>query len=210
MSPRAYQLGKRQQQVDLLRRDVVDAARLLLGETKGYAEFTIDAVAKRAGVARATVYYQFDSKVGLLQAVCDGLAEGGRLGDIEAAFSQPDPMESIRIVICCFARLWDFDRTAMRRLRSLARLEPEVGAVIEERDERRRGIIRVFVDKLGTASDKSEGDKLVRVLTTLTSFETFDALARPPQTMVTATAEILELSEALIRQQPTHLIVEGG
>jgi AcrR family transcriptional regulator len=210
MSPRSYQLGKRQQQVDMLRRDVVDAARLLLGETKSYAEFTIDAVAKRAGVARATVYYQFDSKVGLLQAVCDALAEGGRLGDLEAAFSQPDPMESIRIVICCFARFWDFDRMAMRKLRSLARLEPEVGAVIEERDDRRRGIIGVFVDKLCTASDKSEANKLVRVLTTLTSFETFDSLARPPQTMVTATAEILELSDAAIRRQPTRLIVEGG
>ena len=49
------------------------------------------------------------------------LPAGGRLGDIEAAFSQSDPIESIRIVICCFARFWDFDRTAMRRLRSLAR-----------------------------------------------------------------------------------------
>jgi hypothetical protein len=87
----------------------------------------------------------------------------------------------------------------MRRLRSLARLEPEVGAVIEERDERRRAIIRVFVDRLCTASDESEGNKLVRVLTTLTSFETFDTLAPLPQTLVTATAEVLELSEAAIR-----------
>ena len=148
MSPRPYQLGKRQDHVDLLRQRVVDAARSLLGEAPGYSEFTIDAVARRAGVARATVYYQFDSKVGLLQAVCDSLAAGGRLWDIEAAFAEPDPMESIRIVIRCFARFWDFDRTAMRRLRSLAGLEPEVEAVIEERDDRRRGIIEVFVDRL--------------------------------------------------------------
>jgi hypothetical protein len=147
------------------------------------------------------VYYQFNSKVGLLEAVCDSLAVGGRLGDIEAAFSQADPMESIRIVIRCFARFWDFDRTAMRRLRSLARLEPEVGAVIEERDNRRRGIIEVFVDRLFTDPGLSEASRLVRVLTTITSFETFDALARPPETAATATAEIIELAEAAIQRR---------
>jgi AcrR family transcriptional regulator len=199
MSPRSYQLGKRQHRVDLVRQGVVDAGRLLLGDARSYSEFTVDSVAKRAGVARATVYYQFDSKVGLLAAVCDSLAAGGRLGDIEAAFSQSDPMESIRIVICCFARFWDFDRTAMRRLRALARLEPEVGALIEERDNRRRGIIEVFVDRLFTDPGLSEASRLVRVLTTLTSFETFDALARPPETLPSATAEIMALAEAAVQ-----------
>ncbi len=200
MSPRPYQLGKRQDHVDLLRQRVVDAARSLLGEAPGYSEFTIDAVARRAGVARATVYYQFDSKVGLLQAVCDSLAAGGRLWDIEAAFAEPDPMESIRIVIRCFARFWDFDRTAMRRLRSLAGLEPEVEAVIEERDDRRRGIIEVFVDRLFVGPGSPAARKLVRVLTTLTSFETFDALARAPETATTATEVIMGLAEAAVRQ----------
>jgi AcrR family transcriptional regulator len=199
MSPRSYQLGKRQHRVDLLRQDVVDAGQSLLGQVTSYSEFTVDSVAKRAGVARATVYYQFHSKVGLLQAVCDSLAAGGRLGEIEAAFSQTDPMESIRIVIRCFARFWDFDRTAMRRLRSLAGLEPEVGAVIDERDNRRRGIIEVFVDRLFPRPGSSEASRLVRVLTTLTSFETFDALARPPETAATATANIVDLAEAAVQ-----------
>ena len=201
MSPRSYQLGKRQHRVDLVRQGVVDAGRSLLGEARSYSEFTVDSVAKRAGVARATVYYQFNSKIGLLQAVCDSFAAGGRLGDIEAAFSQPDPMESIRVVIRCFAQFWDFDRTAMRRLRSLARLEPEVGAVIEERDNRRRGIIEVFVDRLFTDLGLSEADRLVTVLTSLTSFETFDALARSPETVATATAEIIELAEAAVQRR---------
>jgi AcrR family transcriptional regulator len=203
MSPRSYQLGKRQDRVDLLRQGVVDAGRSLLSEARSYSEFTVDSVAKRAGVARATVYYQFSSKVGLLQGVCDSLAAGGHLGDIEAAFSQSDPMESIRIVICCFARFWDFDRTAMRRLRSLSRLEPEVGAVIEERDNRRRGIIEVFVDHLCAGPGLSEPSSLVRVLTALTSFETFDTLARPPGNMATATAEIIELAEAAVQLRTT-------
>jgi AcrR family transcriptional regulator len=198
MSARPYQLGKRQRRVDELRQEVVKAGRKLLGEVRSYSEFTVDAVAERAGVARGTVYYQFTSKVGLLEAVCDTLAAGGLEG-IEAAFSQSDPVESIRIVVRCFARFWDFDRIAMRRLRSLARLEPEVGTVIEERDNRRQGILEVFVDRLSTDLGLGETDRLVRVLTALTSFETFDALAQPPETVATATAEIVALAEAAVR-----------
>jgi AcrR family transcriptional regulator len=200
MCPRSYQLGKRRAQVDELRERVVDAARSLLGEAASYSEFTIDAVAARADVARATVYYQFDSKTGLIQAVCDALAAGGRLEEVEAAFAERRPLESIRIVVRCFARFWDFDRNAMRRLRSLARLEPEVGAVVDERDDRRRRIIAVFADRLRAGSDTSEASDLTRVLTALTSFEMFDALAGPPETMAKATDEIISLAEAAVRR----------
>ena len=198
MSPRPYQLGKRQESVDELRERVVDAARSLLGETRSYSEFTIDSVANRANVARATIYYQFDSKIGLVQAVCDALAVGGRLEDIGAAFAEPDPMESIRIVIRSFARFWDFDRTAMRRLRSLARLEPEVGELVNERDDRRRRVIEVFVDRLGGDPGRQPGSDLVRLLTVLTSFEMFDALADPPRTVVAAADDVIGLAEAAV------------
>ena len=68
MSPRPYDLGKRRDQVDDNRRRVIDAARALLTEATTYTAFTIDAVAARAGVARATVYYQFGSKTGVLRS----------------------------------------------------------------------------------------------------------------------------------------------
>ena len=64
MSPRQYQMGKRREQVDESRRRVLDAARALLREGGSYTAFTVDAVAKRADVARATVYYQFGTKTG--------------------------------------------------------------------------------------------------------------------------------------------------
>ena len=76
MSPRPYNLGKRQEIIDQGRQQVLAAARSLLAEPGGLA-FTVDAVARRADVARATVYYQFGSKSGLLEAVCDHLADLG-------------------------------------------------------------------------------------------------------------------------------------
>ena len=82
MSPRPYQLGKRQDQIDESRQRVINAARALLAEATSYTNFTVDAVAKRADVSRATVYYQFESKTGLLEALCDALAEAGHMSDL--------------------------------------------------------------------------------------------------------------------------------
>jgi AcrR family transcriptional regulator len=171
MSPRPYDLGRRQAQVDANRRRVLDAARELLGDATAYTGFTVDAVARRADVARATVYYQFGSKTGLLEALCDDLAERGgmeRLADADA-FAEADAARALDRFIAAFGRFWSADREVTRRLRALARLDPEVAGVIEARDERKRAGLRVL------AGEKS--DESVRVLDALTSFETFDALA---------------------------------
>jgi len=75
MSPRPYRLGRRKAAVENTRARILAGARDVLGE-HGFAGFTIDAVADRAGVARMTVYYPFDSKGALLDALLDALAAG--------------------------------------------------------------------------------------------------------------------------------------
>ena len=91
MSTRRYELGQRQAVIDESRRRVLDAARELLAGPGGYQAFTVDAVARRADVARATVYYQFRSKTGLLEALCDDLAGSGETSDLPGAFTEADP-----------------------------------------------------------------------------------------------------------------------
>jgi|GEM_PF-167161 len=197
MSPRPYQLGKRQDQIDESRRRVIDAAQTLLAEATNYAAFTVDAVAKRADVSRATVYYQFDSKTGLLEALCDALADAGQMSDLAAAFMNPDPVEAMRTFITCFGRFWDVDRLVMRRLRALAALDQEVGLVISARDERRRSGLEVLVVRLGEQHLLAvETDLAVRMLYTLTSFETFDALAADSQALTEVTGVVFSIAEA--------------
>ena len=84
-----------------------------------YPDFTVDAVARRADVARATVYYQFGSKAGLLEAVCDDLAESGGMAGLADAFADPDPRAALHRFIDVFARFWAADPPVMRRLRAL-------------------------------------------------------------------------------------------
>ena len=198
MSPRSYQLGARRVQIDDSRRKIIDAARALLTESTSYTTFTVDAVAKKADVARATIYYQFESKIGLIEAVCDALAEDGQMSELASAFMNPDPIEALTIFIACFARFWNSDRLVMRRLRSLARLEQEVGGVISDRDERRRSGLVVLVERLSDQHFLTvEPDRAVQILFTLTSFESFDSLAADNMSMTEVEGEILAMAETI-------------
>jgi AcrR family transcriptional regulator len=198
VSPRPYQLGARQVQIDDSRQKVIDAARALLIESTSYTTFTVDAVAKRADVARATIYYQFESKIGLLEAVCDALAEDGQMSELANAFTNPDPIEALSIFIACFARFWNSDRLVMRRLRSLARLEQEVGGVISARDERRSSGLVTLVARLSEQHFLNfEPDRAVQILFTLTSFETFDSLTADNLSMTEVQDEILAMAETI-------------
>lgn len=203
MSPRPYNLGKRQDQVDHVRHQVLGAARSLLRETASYTAFTIDAVARRADVARATVYYQFGSKTGLLEAVCDALAADGRMSELAIAFADPDPLSALAGFVTCFGRFWAADRLVIRRLRALGALDPEVGTVIAARDQRRRDGAAVLAGRLSDAGLTGVGAaEAARILFALTSFETFDALARTDQDLADITPDVLRLARLALRDWP--------
>ena len=200
VSPRPYNLGKRREPIDQGRQQILTAARRLLAGTPNYTGFTVDAVARQADVARATVYYQFGSKAGLLEAVCDSLAEAGQMSELAGAFTERDPVEALRRFTGCFGRFWGADRAAMRRLRALAALDPDVGAVIAARDRRRREGLTVLAGRLAGASVLATGTShAVPVLFMLTSFETFDTLAGPDQELTAVVPDVLRLAEAALR-----------
>ncbi|MEU6232520.1 helix-turn-helix domain-containing protein [Kitasatospora sp. NPDC047058] len=169
MTPRAYRMGQRQADVDETRARITDAARAQLA---GTGTLSLDAVAKRADVARATVYYQFGSKTGLLEAVCDALAAQGGMARLAEAFIHPEPWPAVDLFVEVMGGFWAVDRVCTRRLRALAALDEEVGRVIGERDARRRGGAEVLAARLDGAPEDAAA-----LLFVLTGFETFDALA---------------------------------
>jgi AcrR family transcriptional regulator len=156
----------------------------------GYQAFTIDAVAREAGVARMTVYYQFGSKVGLLEGLCDALAQRGGIEQLGPAFCQPKALDALAEFIAVFGRFWGSDRLVIRRLGALTELDPDIKQTLLGRNERRREGARMIVRRLSEEHGRPAAeafDEMVEVLLTLTSFQTFDSLAgktRSPEEVV--------------------------
>lgn len=192
MSPRPYKLGQRQLATDQTRIRIVAAARELLADENGPPGFTVDAVARQAGVARMTVYYQFQSKRGVLEALFDDLANRGLMPHLGPVFHEPVPARALDGLIGAFAAFWNSDRIVLRRARALVALDPEMADSIRARDERRREHLRKIVERLFAEKQQKGQEKgretgtgtmpadalpsVVDVLHMLTSFETFDAL----------------------------------
>jgi AcrR family transcriptional regulator len=209
VSPRPYRLGGRQSAVDETRRRVVAALYDLLDQDDGYRPVTVDAVARRADVARATVYYQFGSKTGLIEALCDWLSERGRMSELRTVFAERDPDVSLERLITIFGHFFATDRLVLRRLRALAVLDTEVGAVMTARDERRRRGVTTLVDRFAERRRTEERTETpmdraaaVRLLLMVTSFETYDALAGTDQSPADVVDSVLRLAYAALDEAP--------
>lgn len=148
MSPRPYKLGQRQAATEQTRARIIQVARELLIAPDGFANFSIETVARQADVARMTVYHQFGSRSGLLEALCDSLASSGGMQQLANAFRQPDPLEALTQYILTFGGFWDVDRLVMRRLRALAALDPDFEQLMSTRDEWRHKGLRVIAQRI--------------------------------------------------------------
>lgn len=175
---RAYRLGQRQAAMDEKRRQILLAARALILSEQALAGFSVDGVAKQAGVARATVYNQFGNRTGLLEALFDELAAQGGMPSLAQVFQQADPVAALDAFIRVFGGFWASERLLIRRLHALAVLDPGLRTADGDRNQRRRMGLRRLVGQLrGTAADEA----LVSQLYALTSFAFFDQLAGQEQ-----------------------------
>jgi AcrR family transcriptional regulator len=204
MSPRPYNSGQRQVHTEQTRLRIIHAARELLMAPDGYSRFSIEAVARQADVARMTVYYQFGSKIGLLEALSDYLAANGGLEQLPTAFCRTEPLEALEAYINIFSHFWETDRMVIRRLLALTALDPDFAQVIQARNERRlegtHVIVRRFVEKCGPLGSESF-DEVVRVLYTLLSFESFDTLAGPARSIEEVAPVMFKLAQSALQMQ---------
>lgn len=173
-------MAQRRLTTDQTRASILTAARELLANPCGISAFTMEAVAKQARVARMTVYYQFQSKRGLVEALFEDVARRGNAAGVKEAFREHDPRDALQEFVTRLAQFWSSDRLIIRRLRHVAALEPDIHEVLRARDDRRRHGLRIILQRWFREQGRAnpdELDELVHVLQTLTSFETYDQLA---------------------------------
>ena len=182
MSPRAYRMDKRHVARDLTRARILDAARDLLTDD-ATRHLSMDAVARRADVSRLTIYYQFGSRAGLLEALYDHLATRGNIQRTAEVFQASTPSMALGIMVSTFVGFWSTDPSAVRRLRAMAVLDGEIQRGMRARDARRVHLAReILKQATHTIRVDAQQAQAAEVLGMLTSFETYDTLARSGQT----------------------------
>ena len=136
---RPYRSDRRQQQAEATRERIVGCARELF-LTAGFGATTIGRIAQSAGVAPPTIYAAFGSKQGLLLALLDDMARRADRPGFEQAMRETagDPRRQLAEAIAFNLRFFDRNIALISLMRTVSGVEPEVAAVWDEGEARRR------------------------------------------------------------------------
>jgi AcrR family transcriptional regulator len=173
-------LGRRQEAAERTKLRVLAAAKKFLTSREAAHGFSVDAIARRAGVTRATIYNGFKSKTGLLGELYDCFASRAALRErIGLAFRAGSLSTAVRRIVAAYCHLWARNRLLIRRLHALA--DVDAGFSRADRGEWRRSaltdLIAQHADELGPGAARKRPE-VVDLLHMLTSFESYDDMAR--------------------------------
>jgi AcrR family transcriptional regulator len=162
------------------RRELVDAthARILgaaarLSRERGVGRFSMDELAREAGVARATVYEHFRSKRAVLDELTSRTARDVSPGDVTEG-APGEPLSVLRSALRTTCRHWAENEAAATEARTLAAI---TGAA-RSGDLVPAGLNKVVdaLDRTGHLRNHWGRDEAVAALSVLTSFETYERL----------------------------------
>lgn len=159
------------------RERIIAAGAKLLRKDASIVNFSLEMVAKAAGVTRLTVYNQFGSRRGLLEAVFDDIAREGGLFELAEVMTMADPRAALDRVVAIFCAFWSHD-PAIGGLNQAVATDPEFGDSLVERNERRRELLTALVSRIaGKPAAKHAVQDAVDLIFVLTSYPSFAALS---------------------------------
>ncbi|WP_027544916.1 TetR/AcrR family transcriptional regulator [Bradyrhizobium sp. WSM2254] len=177
MPKRSYVSSVRASAAAETRERIIAAGARLLRKDASIANFSLDVVAKAAGVTRLTVYNQFGSRRGLLEAVFDDIARQGGLFELADAMALPDPRAALDRVVAIFCTFWAHD-PAIGGLNQAIATDPEFGNALVARNERRRELVTGLVTRITESrAAKRAVQDAVDLIFVLTSYPTFATLS---------------------------------
>jgi AcrR family transcriptional regulator len=176
---RAYRSPKRDSAAQKTRARIISAANRQLRSVKGLQSLSLESIAAQAGVTRLTVYNQFGSRRGLLEAVFDDVAFRGGLYRIPEAMAEKDARVALQRLVAIFCDFWYFNRRMLGQIIGAGMADPRLELAIRARNERRRKLLAIIVNRLEGTGQAPPGsvDEVVDVLFVLTSHAVFAGLA---------------------------------
>jgi AcrR family transcriptional regulator len=179
MATRKYEQTLRAESAEATRRRILDALEERLREAPT-EPVTMEDIARRAGVARTTVYLVFDSRAGLFDALATDLWNRAGLPNLTDAVADPDALEHLRGGLRAGVEIYAALRDVAVALFSMSALDPDsVGGAIERLEARRWGGMQYLAGRLAE-QNRLRADVTVEeaadVLWMLAGFGAFDAL----------------------------------
>ncbi len=196
---RAYRSRSRAVGRQQTRERIVTAVRDLLREGR-FHESTMEQVAERAGVSRATVYQHFRSRIDLVDAICETFDLTPALIELRGAVLLPDPRAVLSQVIALSMRFWDSEDAILSGLYGVVAIDPAardlVGASARIAAVRCSGWHGACTRAASCGPDQTA--RALDALMVLTSYETYRELREAGRPAKRLTAELETMAQALL------------
>lgn len=197
---RPYRSARRADATAQTRTRIVAAAHDLLVEGNFHSS-TVEDVAKRAGVSRATLYQHFGSRLGLVDAICSSFADNPSMTAIQASPETADPRAAVEQMVGQAVRFWASEESLHHHLYGLATIDDAAADFARRQTSDRRSVVGRIIARL------VEGDALRAGLTReeaqaslmlLTSFATYEELRSAGLSVDQAERFVLERTRELL------------
>src|SRR5204862_8289391 len=128
MSAHAYRTTRKLGRSDATRERIKGAVRELLAEGTFHTS-TVEHVADRAGVARATLYQHFRSRLELVDAICETFDANPALLQLRDTVALPDADTAVAETIALTIRFWSSEDPILRQLYGVAPVDAAAQAL---------------------------------------------------------------------------------
>lgn len=179
-SRNSYNSPIRQEQAQLTRRRVVDAARSLFLRN-GYARTRLREVAEEADVSEQTIYAVYKNKRGVLLAIIDDMdmQAGVEQAARDLAAAEGDAQRQLSIFVAFDRRLFERERHHLAILRDAGSSDPELAGAYHGGRERARRIHLQLIQQWeqdGALRQVLTADEAADIYHAVSSVEAFDYL----------------------------------
>src|SRR4051812_9225724 len=178
MSSRAYRARSRPKRSEETRERIKAAVRELLAEGT-FHESTVEQVADRAGVSRATLYQHFRSRLELIDEMCDAFDANPALLALRESVTKDDAVDALAETIEHAVTFWSSEDAVLSQLYGVAAIDAAAADLVERQRRDRRGEMTRLVRHMRKAGvmreEVSERQALV-FLMLLTSYESYREL----------------------------------
>jgi AcrR family transcriptional regulator len=199
MSARAYRSGGNSGRSAATRERIKVAVLELLAEGTFHTS-TVETVAERAGVSRATVYQHFRSRLELVDAICESFDANPALIEIRAIVELPDARDALDRTVSACVRFWSSEDAVLRQLYGVAAIDSAAQDLVDRQRRDRRSELERLVGNLRSSGllGQRAGGRALALLLVLTSYETFSELRLAGLSDRHATATLQEAARELL------------